>query len=109
MAKDTVTDDLMTRYLLGDISDEERVRLEEHYFVDDGVFEQLSAFEDELIDDYVRGELAEPRRKQFELYFLNSAERRREARVCEILLSVPVELAHRHCTRKTGRVGAEDS
>ena len=35
MAKDTVTDDLMMRYLLGDISDEEQVRLEEHYFVDD--------------------------------------------------------------------------
>ena len=78
MAKDTVTDDLMMRYLLGDISDEERVRLEEHYFADDGVFEQLSAFEDELIDDYVRGELAEPQRKQFELHFLNSAERRRK-------------------------------
>jgi hypothetical protein len=78
VAKDTVTDDLMMRYLLGDISDEERVRLEEHYFADDGVFEQLSAFEDELIDDYIRGELAEPQRKQFELHFLNSAERRRK-------------------------------
>lgn len=78
MAKDTVTDDLMMRYLLGDISDEEQVRLEEQYFVDDTVFEQLSAFEDELIDGYVRGELAEPQRKQFELHFLNSAQRRRK-------------------------------
>jgi anti-sigma factor RsiW len=78
VAKDTVTDDLMMRYLLGDISDEVRVRLEEHYFVDDRVFEQLSAFEDELVDDYVRGELTEAQRKQFELHFLNSPERQRK-------------------------------
>lgn len=83
MAKDPVSDDLMMRYLLGDVSDQEQVRLEEHYFGDDGVFEQMSALEDELIDDYVRGELGEPQRKQFELHFLNSAERRRKLAFAE--------------------------
>jgi hypothetical protein len=73
----------MMRYLLGDVSDEERVRLEEYYFVDDDAFEQLSALEDELIDDYIRGELAEPQRKQFELHFLNSAERRQKLAFAE--------------------------
>src|ERR1022692_883686 len=73
----------MMRYLLGDVSDEERVQLEERYFVDDGVFEQLSALEDELIDDYIRGELAESQRKQFELHFLTSVERRQKLAFAE--------------------------
>ena len=81
--KDPVSDDLMMRYLLGEVSDEEQVRLEECYFADDSVFEQLSALEDELIDDYVRGELGEPQRKQFELHFLNSPERRRKLAFAE--------------------------
>ncbi len=78
MAKNLVSEDLMLRYLLGVASDEERVRLERCYFADDRVFEQLTAFEDELIDDYVCGDLSEPQRKQFELHFLNSAERRQK-------------------------------
>ena len=83
MAKDPVSDGVMMRYLLGDVSDEERVQLEERYFVDDGVFEQLSALEDELIDDYIRGELAESQRKQFELHFLTSVERRQKLAFAE--------------------------
>lgn len=85
MARDLVSDELMIRYLLGDVSDEERIRLEEHYFVDDDAFEQLSALEDELIDDYVGGELTEIQQTQFELYFLSSAERRRKLAFAESL------------------------
>jgi hypothetical protein len=63
--------------LLEDVSDEEQMSLEQHYFVDDSAFEQLSALEDELIDSYVRGELAGPERKQFEshlrLLFISNA------------------------------------
>lgn len=83
LAKEPVSDDLITRYLLGDVSDEERVRLEESYFADDSLFEQLLASEDELIDDYVRGELLEPQRKLFESHFLNSLERRRKLAFAE--------------------------
>ncbi len=83
MAKDPVNDDLMMRYLLGDVSDDEQVRLEELYFADDRVFEQLAALEDELIDAYVRAELSGPQRKQFEVYFLNSTERRRKLAFAE--------------------------
>lgn len=78
MVRDAVTDDLMMRYLLADLSDDDQVWLEEHYFIDDGVFEQLLALEDELIDYYVSGELAGPQREQFELHFMISAERRQK-------------------------------
>lgn len=83
LAKDPVSDDLITRYLLGDVSDEERVRLEESYFGDDAVFEQVLVSEEELIDDYVRGELLEPQRRLFERHFLNSTERRQKLAFAE--------------------------
>ena len=83
MGKNPVNDELMMRYLLGDVSDEEQARLEELYFEDDRAFEQLAALEDELIDAYVRGELSEQQRKQFEGYFLNSIEQRRKLAFAE--------------------------
>lgn len=53
-------------YLLGTTSDEERARIEERYFSDDTEFEELETAEDELIDGYVRGELASTENQQFE-------------------------------------------
>src|SRR5262245_32556400 len=53
-------------YLLGTLSDEERSRIEEHYFSDDAEFEELEIAEDELIDSYVRGELSGIQIRQFE-------------------------------------------
>ena len=46
------------RYILGTLSEEEKTRLEESYFVDDAEFEEFEIAEDELIDRYVRGELS---------------------------------------------------
>ncbi len=54
------------RYLLGTLSDEERDRFEEMYFSDDAAFEEVEIAEGELIDRYVRGELSQRDRAQFE-------------------------------------------
>ena len=54
------------QYLQGTLSDEERSRLEERYFSDDAEFEEIEIAEEELIDRYVRGELSEVERNQFE-------------------------------------------
>jgi hypothetical protein len=67
---------LMIRYLLGDVPEDEQIRVEERFFTDDEYFEQLLALEDDLIDDYVNGELTDRERKQFEGYFLASPTRR---------------------------------
>ena len=48
----------MTQYLLGTLSEDDRVRLEERYFSDDSLFEEIEIAEEELIDKYVRGELS---------------------------------------------------
>jgi hypothetical protein len=60
-------------YLLGTLSDEERVRIEERYFSDDAEFEGLEIAEDELIDRYVRGELSSTESQQFEKRVSQSA------------------------------------
>ncbi len=67
---------LMIRYLLGDVPEDEQIRIEERFFTDDEYFEQLLALEDDLIDDYVNGELTDRERKQFEEYFLAPPTRR---------------------------------
>ena len=64
------------RFLLGDTSEAERERLEAEIFSDENAFEEMLAAEDDLIDAYVRGELSESERQEFEKRFLTSAEAR---------------------------------
>ena len=79
-------DELMIRYLLGELPDPERLALEERYFDDDLLFQQLLAAEDELADAYVRGELPENRRQAFEARLLASAEQRQKVELARELL-----------------------
>jgi hypothetical protein len=62
MAGETSKDLRLTQYLLGQMSETERVEIEDRFFADDALFEYLAAIETELIDAYVRGELPEPDR-----------------------------------------------
>lgn len=65
-----------TRYLLGGASKAERERIEAELFADEDAFQEMLAAEDDLIDDYARGELSADERKQFEKRFLTSSEGR---------------------------------
>jgi hypothetical protein len=71
----TIDEEVLARYLLGQMSDEERDQLDERYFGDRDFIEQLLVVEDELIDSYVRGELSPSDRRDFENHFLRSPER----------------------------------
>ncbi len=64
-------ENLMTQYLLGDLPEAEKLRLEEQFFTDDEAFAQLQALEDELRYDYARGGLSGEQRRQFEQRFLS--------------------------------------
>lgn len=66
----TQNENLMTQYLLGELSEEEKLQLEETFFTDDDSFEQLLALEDELRYDYAQGGLTPQQRRQFEQRFL---------------------------------------
>ncbi|MEW6211261.1 MAG: hypothetical protein AB1631_23045 [Acidobacteriota bacterium] len=69
-------DQLLVRYLLGQLSEEEQHRVEKRYFDDDDFYEQLEVVEDDLIDAYVRERLSPSEREHFEQRFLSFEDRR---------------------------------
>jgi hypothetical protein len=70
-------DDLLRRYLLGELAEDERERLQAAYFDDDALFARLLAAEDDLIDAYARGTLTGARRRRFEQRFGQAPDHRR--------------------------------
>jgi len=66
MAETAKRDSPEMRYLLGTLSEDEGIRLEETFFADEAKFEDLELAEDELIDAYVREELSTEEQRQFE-------------------------------------------
>ena len=69
-------DQLLVRYLLGELPDDDAGELEQAVLTDGGLFEKLCAIEDDLVDAYVRGELAAQPARSFERRFLANAEGR---------------------------------
>ncbi|HEX7312604.1 MAG TPA: hypothetical protein VF297_01715 [Pyrinomonadaceae bacterium] len=61
---------LLVRYLLEDLSESERGRVEQQYFADDTLYTKLLVTEDDLIDSYVQGELVREDRERFERVYL---------------------------------------
>ena len=76
MRDETINEEALVRYLLGQMSEAEQEQVEAGYLGDREFFERLLAAEDDLIDAYARGGLPEAARERFENYFLRSAERR---------------------------------
>jgi hypothetical protein len=75
------------RFLVGDIPEEERDRLEEKLFADDAFFESLEALEEEMADDYVRGRLSPQDRTLFEQRLNLSSGLRRKVGLARALLA----------------------
>jgi hypothetical protein len=70
-------DRTLRRYLLGDIlSPEEQECIEGSFFESDECVDHLAEVEDDLIDEYIRGELDPVDRGRFEGHFLASSRRR---------------------------------
>ena len=62
------------RYLLGALPPEEQEELEERYFLDAALHEELEATADDLIHDYLAGGLSPDERHRFEAHFLKSPQ-----------------------------------
>lgn len=62
----------INRYLLGQLPQEEVDRIEARLLSETGLFELAESVEDEIIDLYVRGELAPAERRRFERRLLSS-------------------------------------
>jgi anti-sigma factor RsiW len=68
--------ELIMQYLLGELAEEEQGQLEERFFADDVLYQEVRAVERELIDRYVLGKLTGRERARFERRFLSSPQRR---------------------------------
>jgi hypothetical protein len=95
MATDTKNineENLIARYLLGELSEEQQVEIEDRAFSDQEYLASITAVENDLIDEYVRGELSAAERQRFESRFLASAERRKRVEFATALRTVVAEL-----------------
>jgi hypothetical protein len=67
-------EDRMTQYLLGELSPEEMLQIETEYFCDDNNFESIQALEDQLVRDFIRGEMAPDLYRRFQARYRSSPE-----------------------------------
>ena len=80
MKNNALGQEQLVRYLLGELPEEEMLKLEETYFLDEGAFNDLQAAERELIDRYLERRLSEHERHKFETFFLSSPARKERLR-----------------------------
>jgi hypothetical protein len=78
-------------YLLGNLTEEEQVEVEDRALGDQDYLIALEAVEADLIDAYVRGELSPSDRRGFEFRFLTSPERRRKVEFARALATTTSE------------------
>ena len=70
-------DTLLVRYLVGGVSEQEKVRIEEAFFADEELFARMQHVEEDLIERHLRGELQGEERKAFEAAYAAPARRER--------------------------------
>ena len=76
---------LISQYLLGELPEEQQVEIEDRAFSDKDYLAAITTVENDLIDEYVRGELSAADRQRFESRFLASAERRKRVEFAKAL------------------------
>lgn len=91
MKSDLNNEQLMVRYLLGELPESEVERLDEQSFTDDDFFRRLQTVENDLIDAYARGEMSPGEREQFERGFLTTPKRRERVAFAEALAAFRFE------------------
>src|ERR1700752_3060019 len=78
-------DPSLRRYLLGELTDGERERIEERLLVEVALLDELEAAEDDLIEDFLQGALGAREREGFDLYFLATAEHQERLEAARVL------------------------
>jgi hypothetical protein len=82
------TDQLITKYFFGELSDEERRQLEQRYFTDSEFLERMQAIEAELIEGYVGGSLPKEAAAKFKVYMLQSPHQQQKLAFTESVFRV---------------------
>lgn len=76
MNSENFGENLLRRYLLGELTADECARVEDAAFADAETLALVQTTENDLIDEYARGELSAVEKHNFERMFLTSAERK---------------------------------
>lgn len=77
--------DVVKRYLLGVLPEEEQDRFEEQYFSDNVLFEEVELAEDDLVDRYIRNELPPDDRRLFEQALSGSSHLKERVEFAKLL------------------------
>jgi hypothetical protein len=101
MRAERIDETLFRKYLLGDLSEDQQVDVEDRAFADREVLDALEAAEADLIDAWVRGELSPSERRAFERRFLTSLQRRNKVEFARALAKVTSESQPAEAPRKT--------
>lgn len=97
------------RFLLGEMSADERNAFEENFVVDDVSFEQIRVVEDELIESHVRGTLPAVEKEKFERSFLTTDRRRNRVAFMRTMLDKVTQEKETAVLKKTEVVAAVPS
>ena len=81
----------ITSYLLGRLSAEEMLQLEAEMLMDDDLYDLLEIRENELIEEYVNGQIISADLELFKSHFLTSPERRERVAIARELRQVTAE------------------
>src|SRR5215467_9144714 len=85
MRDESDNEKLLTRYLLGNLPEEQRLQIEGEFLSDDQRYERLLALENELFYEYAQNKLSPGDREQFEKRFLSSERNRKRAMIASAL------------------------
>lgn len=75
----------MRDYLLGTLDADRRTKLDERLLHEPEIYEEVLAAEEELIDEYVAGDLSKLEQHQFETHFAITVERQQKVRFGSLL------------------------
>ena len=81
------SEDLIRRYLLGELAEADQAALEQELLIDRGKFDQARAVENELVDSYARGEMSRADRERFEGYYLASPLHRERVAIAKLFFT----------------------
>lgn len=81
MKEEPMTDALVREFLLGKLADEERERIENLFLTDPQTRETVLTLEEELIEEYLEGNLTEADNERFRARYAQTDEQRRKLRI----------------------------
>ncbi len=99
------TDQEIIDYVLGDIDEAVKLRIEERLFSGDELFERLSVLEERLIDLYILGKLSDSERQAFEKKYLISDRRNQKVASSRHFINLLASFPDRQGQRRTGKWG----